>query len=732
MTRRTKNKGRKPPPIQNNTPKKSEDVSPKSTPTKTPDAGKPPPKVEENNNPKETKKDVTIDEDGEEAEWCIHLDDSSPADFHQFHEKPLKCICCSQKAVFSCIHKDCVKDAASNCCKDLKHLFPHMMQHKHPAFIQHELEVILCTRCDVRSSLKYFMERYEAAEKKKKAMEQALAIKKKRPFELRGLIGYVNFGNTCYMNAILQFLGHCPSFKDYLCNFVPPGGWERCSPDIPKTVIQMALDLRGIHSAVQLPFSSPWKIISCVRNEMPDFDCFQQQDASEFLRNLLDIVDRDLKACSEYYEHNTPIGYGNPEDDYDIALEARTTRTIISELFQGSLENKITCRSCGFQSVTTENFLDLSIPIVCENEFDEMFTTPQRKPPRIDPVLEGYSHVGRDPGFLVHQSVKHKTDLDSCLDMFFQTSELREDNQYSCSNCERLVDATKTTKAQRLPEYIIIQLKRFRHTVYGSSKIGKTIEFPIRLQDFGRWTTTGEPEIYELIGFVVHEGRSVECGHYVTFSKHEVERIWYKYDDVNVRRLDESLVARNEPYILMYKKCKPSKPKAPAIRDFEPPFNFFHSKRLFTDKLNEAWDVVDRHLESLPETDKTQKVFPIGSTPLFDPQASKEMNVRNATLLRRKNTRILAKRNIPLAEAKQHVAELERILAEIQHSRTVKKSNRPENKASPDNTLKAVNLLVSSIESWLKAIIKKEWMAAQPDYEQLQAKKNNNPSTSKN
>lgn len=90
-----------------------------------------------------------------------------------------------------------------------------------------------------------------------------------------------------------------------------------------------------------------------------------------------------------------------------------------------------------------------------------------------------------------------------------------------------LVDATKSTKAHRLPEVIIIQLKRFRHTMFGSCKVGKVVEFPLRSQDFGRWTTSGEPALYDLVGFVVHEGRSLEFGHYVSYCRHEQDNQWW-------------------------------------------------------------------------------------------------------------------------------------------------------------------------------------------------------------
>lgn len=118
----------------------------------------------------------------------------------------------------------------------------------------------------------------------------------------------------------------------------------------------------------------------------------------------------------------------------------------------------------------------------------------------------------------------------------------------------RHVDATKSTKATILPEVIIIQLKRFRHTHYGCHKVNKVVEFPVEAMDFGSYTVNGEPAVYDLVGFIVHEGSTVECGHYFTFIRHEQDRVWYRFDDLNIQKCDPNRVAKEQPYILMFRK----------------------------------------------------------------------------------------------------------------------------------------------------------------------------------
>ncbi|PIC20679.1 hypothetical protein B9Z55_025793 [Caenorhabditis nigoni] len=594
------------------------------------------------------------------GEWCHHMLDSNTSEVLAILNKTRRCIDCPETSTFTCIHNGCVKEAKANCCDNLKHIFPHIITHNHPAMLHHAFEVVLCTRCDTRTSLEHFL-KHHAERLAAGKMPPKSSPKKKNEILQKGLLGYINFGNTCYINSVLQLLAHCPPFVHYLISMEPPGGWRVCPPDVPKTVIQFAIDLRKMYSPINAHnFSSPWKIIQCVRNELPGFETFQQQDASEFLRNLLDILDRDLKACAEYYDCNDCIAFGNPLDDYEIALRNRTTRTVITACFQGVLENQIRCHSCGFRSVTTENFLDLSIPILSEEEFDDIYIIPKKSPKRQRPVIDDMND-GQDPGYVVNEGATHKISLDGCLDMFFQNSILSGDNKYSCGNCKTLVDATKTTRARQLPNVILIQLKRFRHTGYGSCKIGKTVEFPIRCQDFGPWTTSKKSAIYDLIGFVVHDGRNMEFGHYVTFCKHEFDNQWYKFDDVTVTRIDASEVAKNQPYILMYRKRMSDEEN--LMEPGESPFNFFQSARLFNDKNSEAWELITKSLHENYETPEKVESQQDENEILQEKKPRRPQKKRVFT--KEQTAEILAKTDVEPEDLVQHIEDLEQILRDL-------------------------------------------------------------------
>ncbi len=62
---------------------------------------------------------------------------------------------------------------------------------------------------------------------------------------------------------------------------------------------------------------------------------------------------------------------------------------------------------------------------------------------------------------------------------------------------------------------------------------------------------------YELIGIVIHEGKSWEKGQFLAYCKSPVDRNWYSYNDSRVYYLKEPLEAiKGIPYLLFYQKIK--------------------------------------------------------------------------------------------------------------------------------------------------------------------------------
>ena len=72
--------------------------------------------------------------------------------------------------------------------------------------------------------------------------------------------------------------------------------------------------------------------------------------------------------------------------------------------------------------------------------------------------------------------------LDDCLELFIQPQVLSGDEAWHCPKCNGRRVAEKQISLSRLPEILILTLKRFlSHGPYSRTKIYREIDFPLRL-----------------------------------------------------------------------------------------------------------------------------------------------------------------------------------------------------------------------------------------------------------
>lgn len=99
-----------------------------------------------------------------------------------------------------------------------------------------------------------------------------VAPKKQEP------IGFVNLGNTCYMNAGLQALLATPKFTEYLMNADPSKNyWVGIMQEFLKEISQATKTFK------------PSKLKQMFEQDYEDFEGFRQHDAQEFLIRFIEL-----------------------------------------------------------------------------------------------------------------------------------------------------------------------------------------------------------------------------------------------------------------------------------------------------------------------------------------------------------------------------------------------------------------------------------------------------------
>ena len=113
---------------------------------------------------------------------------------------------------------------------------------------------------------------------------------------------------------------------------------------------------------------------------------------------------------------------------------------------------------------------------------------------------------------------KRGVSLDDCFRAFIQPERLDEHNMWYCSNCTDHVRAMKTMELWRLPDVLVVHLKRFEfRNVLRREKLETFVDYPVEGLDMSKhcgpiqengFVDEQIPAVYDLFGVVQHFGRA--------------------------------------------------------------------------------------------------------------------------------------------------------------------------------------------------------------------------------
>ncbi|EMR08235.1 hypothetical protein PNEG_03403 [Pneumocystis murina B123] len=355
-------------------------------------------------------------------------------------------------------------------------------------------------------------------------------------FCVRGIIGatgLTNLGNTCYMNAIIQCLNSTIPFVRYYrdgsykkhINFNNPLGYKG---ELVQTFARLITYLwDNEHTYVSPLFFK--NVVGRLKEQFRDND---QQDSQEFLAFLLDGLHEELNIAAGQLRPKelTPeeeLKIENMPDKIASNIEwqkyVRLNNSIVVSLFQGQLQSRLKCLTCDFQSTTYNPFTYLSLPI---------------------PLTQAKTST-----------------LYECLQFFVQKEYLKDKEQWYCSKCRKPRDATKTLTISKIPQILLIHLKRFQTCGHWKDKINTKIDFLINnfdLTDFLLDSTQSLSDplnhgqyLYHLYAVTNHYG-NLDGGHYTAMVKNSFTNSWNLFDDRRVVFCSERDVVSPAAYILFY------------------------------------------------------------------------------------------------------------------------------------------------------------------------------------
>uniref|UniRef100_A0A672IRX8 ubiquitinyl hydrolase 1 n=1 Tax=Salarias fasciatus TaxID=181472 RepID=A0A672IRX8_SALFA len=171
-----------------------------------------------------------------------------------------------------------------------------------------------------------------------------------------------------------------------------------------------------------------------------------------------------------------------------------------------------------------------------------------------------------DPGSLSETARAGHFTLEQCLNLFTKPEVLAPEEAWYCPKCQQHREASKQLLLWRLPNVLIIQLKRFSFRSFiWRDKINDMVDFPVRNLDLskfciGQKDEVQQPPVYDLYAVINHYGGMIG-GHYTAYARLPSDKNsqrsdvgWRLFDDSTVTMVEESQVVTRYAYVLFYRR----------------------------------------------------------------------------------------------------------------------------------------------------------------------------------
>ncbi|KAI1903289.1 hypothetical protein AGOR_G00025670 [Albula goreensis] len=333
----------------------------------------------------------------------------------------------------------------------------------------------------------------------------------------QGLVGLRNLGNTCFMNSILQCLSNTHDLRDYCLHNSHRRDLNNNSRANTALMEEFAKLTQTLWRSTSSDAVSPSEFKTQIQKYAPRFVGYNQQDAQEFLRFLLDGLHNDVNRVTvrpriqvQDFDHLSDDEKGKIM--WSKYLEREDSKVV--DLFVGQLKSSLTCSDCGYCSTVFDPFWDLSLPIAKKSSGE--------------------------------------VSLMDCIRLFTKEDVLDGDEKPTCYRCKSRRKCTKKFTIQKFPKILVLHLKRFSEARVRTSKLSTFVNFPIRDLDLREFASENSTHaVYNLYAVSNHSGTTMG-GHYTAYCRNPVLGEWYNFNDSRVTPMSSSQVRSSDAYVLFY------------------------------------------------------------------------------------------------------------------------------------------------------------------------------------
>ncbi|EWS72122.1 ubiquitin carboxy-terminal hydrolase (macronuclear) [Tetrahymena thermophila SB210] len=378
--------------------------------------------------------------------------------------------------------------------------------------------------------------------------------------------GLTNFGNTCFINSVLQVVTYTPPLANYftqkkhsaVCQINSQKRKQLANSSLlsntPRNTFINSNNfclMCFLENHMRKCFTAtvniihPVVIVNNMHKLINDFKIGKQEDPLTFFTIIVSqikkepfqvnenereegdkqdlriqhnekekqtekIFELDTKKQNEQQDDNdddSDISQSRKEEEkqYIDALNQKNA-DLFNNMFTGAIQYNITCYSCKTEQIQYEIYYTI--------------------------VLD----------------IKGMDSLDDCLSAKFAEKEV------VCKQC-KYQKAIRTANIYNFPNVMVIKINRF----YEIMKIQKNIEFKteLNLQEYSLSKQYSPATNYILYAMITHQGSVAWGGHYYSYIKDSSEN-WFCMNDSSVKQVSLNEMRNDPPYLLFYIKQEPS------------------------------------------------------------------------------------------------------------------------------------------------------------------------------